>query len=207
MCALIARRRAVETRERTAALVTIAAEVIDALSRREEPPRPARLRRPDRQDAAAARRTATPHWVHYKLDLGIDHVLIDEAQDTSAQQWDIVAALIAEFTAGAGARDGHALDLRGRRREAVDLLVPGRGAAAVRGDAAALRAPRTSGRAALRGREVPVLVPLGADRARGGRHGVQPRAGVRGRRPTDAGADRARGGARAARRAWSSCGR
>ena len=61
VCALIARRRAVETRERTAALVTIAAEVLGALSRREEPPRPARLRRPDRQDAAPARRANAPH--------------------------------------------------------------------------------------------------------------------------------------------------
>ena len=45
-------------------------------------------------------------WVHFKLDRGVDHVLIDEAQDTSPKQWDIVAHLIAEFTAGEGARDG-----------------------------------------------------------------------------------------------------
>jgi ATP-dependent helicase/nuclease subunit A len=45
-------------------------------------------------------------WVHYKLDRGVDHVLIDEAQDTSPRQWDIVAHLISEFTTGAGARDG-----------------------------------------------------------------------------------------------------
>ena len=45
-----------------------------------------------------------------------------------------------EFFAGAGARDRQAHDLRGRRREAVDLLVPGRGAARVRGDARAFRA-------------------------------------------------------------------
>ena len=44
-------------------------------------------------------------WVHYKLDLGIDHVLIDEAQDTSDKQWEIVRRLVAEFTAGKGARD------------------------------------------------------------------------------------------------------
>lgn len=44
-------------------------------------------------------------WVLYKLDEGIDHILIDEAQDTSAPQWDIVQALSAEFFAGDGARD------------------------------------------------------------------------------------------------------
>ena len=43
-------------------------------------------------------------WVHFKLDLGIDHVLVDEAQDTSHKQWEIVRRLTAEFTAGAGAR-------------------------------------------------------------------------------------------------------
>eukprot|EP01035_Chromulina_nebulosa_P011329 gene11329-15155_t len=45
-------------------------------------------------------------WVHYKLDRGVDHVLIDEAQDTSPRQWDIVTHLISEFTSGEGARDG-----------------------------------------------------------------------------------------------------
>src|SRR6185312_11438370 len=43
-------------------------------------------------------------WVHYKLDRGVDHVLIDEAQDTSPRQWDIVEHLIEEFAAGKGAR-------------------------------------------------------------------------------------------------------
>jgi ATP-dependent helicase/nuclease subunit A len=44
-------------------------------------------------------------WVLYKLDGGIDHVLVDEAQDTSPDQWSIVAALAEEFYAGLGARD------------------------------------------------------------------------------------------------------
>ena len=43
-------------------------------------------------------------WVLYKLDGGIDHVLVDEAQDTSIDQWTIVKALSAEFFAGRGAR-------------------------------------------------------------------------------------------------------
>ena len=47
-------------------------------------------------------REAAP-WVLYKLDGGIDHVLIDEAQDTSPEQWRIVRALTAEFFAGEAA--------------------------------------------------------------------------------------------------------
>lgn len=43
-------------------------------------------------------------WVLYKLDGGIEHVLIDEAQDTSPAQWDIVRSLTAEFFAGKGVR-------------------------------------------------------------------------------------------------------
>lgn len=42
-------------------------------------------------------------WVLYKLDEGIDHVLIDEAQDTSGQQWEIIQKLTEEFFAGEGA--------------------------------------------------------------------------------------------------------
>ena len=43
-------------------------------------------------------------WVLFRLDGGIDHLLVDEAQDTSPEQWDIVTALAEEFAAGEGAR-------------------------------------------------------------------------------------------------------
>ncbi|MGE0409214.1 MAG: double-strand break repair helicase AddA [Amphiplicatus sp.] len=46
-------------------------------------------------------------WVRYKLDQGLDHILLDEAQDTSPAQWDVVEGALAEFLAGAGARGGH----------------------------------------------------------------------------------------------------
>jgi ATP-dependent helicase/nuclease subunit A len=44
-------------------------------------------------------------WVHYKLDQGIDHILIDEAQDTNPEQWSIIEALCAEFFAAHSEQD------------------------------------------------------------------------------------------------------
>jgi ATP-dependent helicase/nuclease subunit A len=53
-----------------------------------------------------ARPDAGP-WVQYKLDKGIDHILLDEAQDTSPDQWNVVKSLAEEFFAGQGAREAH----------------------------------------------------------------------------------------------------
>lgn len=47
---------------------------------------------------------ASAAWVLYKLDGGIEHVLIDEAQDTAPEQWAIVSALTEGFFAGIGSR-------------------------------------------------------------------------------------------------------
>ncbi|WP_424941414.1 double-strand break repair helicase AddA [Aliiroseovarius sp. S253] len=44
-------------------------------------------------------------WVLFKLDGGIDHILVDEAQDTSPVQWRVIDSLAREFTTGSGARD------------------------------------------------------------------------------------------------------
>ena len=41
-------------------------------------------------------------WVLFKLDGGIDHILVDEAQDTSPEQWTIISSLTQEFFAGSG---------------------------------------------------------------------------------------------------------
>ncbi len=45
-------------------------------------------------------RSDVRQWVQYKLDQGIDHVLVDEAQDTSPTQWKIIDAIIDEFFVG-----------------------------------------------------------------------------------------------------------
>lgn len=44
-------------------------------------------------------------WIMYKLDQGIDHVLVDEAQDTNPEQWAIIQALCDDFFSGTGGRD------------------------------------------------------------------------------------------------------
>lgn len=46
-----------------------------------------------RQDQASH----TPSWVRYKMDGGIDHILVDEAQDTNPDQWALIAQLVQSF--------------------------------------------------------------------------------------------------------------
>ncbi|WP_417597672.1 double-strand break repair helicase AddA [Pararhodobacter oceanensis] len=49
--------------------------------------------------------SSVAQWVLFKLDGGIDHILVDEAQDTSPEQWRVIDLLTQEFAAGHGARE------------------------------------------------------------------------------------------------------
>ncbi len=102
VCALVAREFALRARDRSAALITVASAVIERY--RAEKDRRGLL---DYEDligkTLALFKKTSAAWVLYKLDLGIDHVLVDEAQDTSPEQWDIIATLVSEFVQG-GAR-------------------------------------------------------------------------------------------------------
>jgi ATP-dependent helicase/nuclease subunit A len=103
--ALLEKLRAIAQRDRTRALLTIAKAVSDNYCR--EKHERGLLDYDDLIDKTLdLLNGGASAWVHYKLDRGIDHVLIDEAQDTSPRQWDIIERLIEEFTSGAGARDG-----------------------------------------------------------------------------------------------------
>ncbi|HET8920208.1 MAG TPA: double-strand break repair helicase AddA [Xanthobacteraceae bacterium] len=103
VCALLERLRAVICRDRSAALLTIAHEIQRRYQTEKD-----RRGLADYDDlidkALELLSNVDAAWVHYKLDFGVDHLLIDEAQDTSSKQWQIVRSLVAEFTAGAGAR-------------------------------------------------------------------------------------------------------
>ena len=97
------RRRAALTLERSAALFVVARSILAAFARMK-----AERGALDFNDqiarALALVTRSSAGWVLHKLDYGLDHLLLDEAQDASQPQWGILAALSAEFFAGAGAR-------------------------------------------------------------------------------------------------------
>jgi ATP-dependent helicase/nuclease subunit A len=88
--------------ESTHALLVLATHVLEGYRRLKA--KEARLDYDDLIEAARRLIEGGCAWVLYKLDGGIDHILIDEAQDTSPGQWDIVSNLANEFFAGESAR-------------------------------------------------------------------------------------------------------
>ncbi|WP_209000880.1 double-strand break repair helicase AddA [Stappia sp. BW2] len=102
---LLDQRRKVATYEGTSSLLRLADAVIGHYER-------AKIARGylDFEDlvvktATLLQKSDAALWVQYKLDQGLDHILVDEAQDTSPRQWEVVTSLASEFFAGTGARD------------------------------------------------------------------------------------------------------
>ncbi|HXE24935.1 MAG TPA: 3'-5' exonuclease, partial [Roseiarcus sp.] len=97
-------RRAALTLERSAALFVVARSILATFARMK-----AERGALDFNDqiarALALVTRSSAAWVMHKLDYGLDHLLLDEAQDASSPQWGILAALSAEFFAGSGARE------------------------------------------------------------------------------------------------------
>ncbi|MCA1973877.1 MAG: double-strand break repair helicase AddA, partial [Caenispirillum sp.] len=105
LCRLAARVKACTVASATAALLRIA----DAVLGRYEGWKRSRARMDYDDLIQTARRLLEDEgraaWVLYKLDAGLDHLLIDEAQDTNPDQWAVVGAITREFFSGVGARD------------------------------------------------------------------------------------------------------
>lgn len=104
--AALQHRKAVIAAERTEAVSELAADVLGRYEHEKQ-----RLGRLDFSDLILKARdlltSDAARWVIYKLDQGVDHVLVDEAQDTSPEQWDIVKSVSDEFFSGDGARSGN----------------------------------------------------------------------------------------------------
>ncbi len=104
LMALREKHRAAETLARSVALIDLAATILSAYARLKakrglldfDDLIERTLSLLSRSDAA---------WVLYKLDSGVDHILVDEAQDTSEEQWEILGRLAEDFTSGKGARE------------------------------------------------------------------------------------------------------
>ncbi len=64
---------------------------------------------------------AVAQWVLFRLDGGIDHILVDEAQDTSPAQWSVIERLTQEFSAGDGLRSAgeRSLFVVGDRKQSI----------------------------------------------------------------------------------------
>ncbi len=98
--AVLERRKTARLFELSSAALTLGAAIL----RRYEAAKKARLRL-DYDDLilttlALFRRDGGVSWAMFKLDEGVDHILIDEAQDTNPDQWKVIVALTSEFFAG-----------------------------------------------------------------------------------------------------------
>ena len=97
---LLDRRAALRTREASVAFARWAGALIDGYQASKN--RKGQLDYHDliERTRSLLRQAPAAAWVQYKLDRGITHLLVDEAQDTSPGQWQIIMDLTQEFFAG-----------------------------------------------------------------------------------------------------------
>ncbi|MBN9023200.1 MAG: double-strand break repair protein AddB, partial [Rhizobiales bacterium] len=104
--ALVERIRGAESFHATAAIVRLADRVVAEYERMKTTRGVLDFEDLVVKTVALLSRPDASAWVHYKLDRGLEHILVDEAQDTSPRQWQVVQALAEEFFAGEGMASG-----------------------------------------------------------------------------------------------------
>ncbi len=93
---------AAEAAERTVALMRIGLPMIEAYGQEKRMRAALDFEDLIEHTRALLTRSNAAEWVLYKLDGGLTHLLLDEAQDTSPSQWALINALIQEFQSGVG---------------------------------------------------------------------------------------------------------
>jgi ATP-dependent helicase/nuclease subunit A len=101
---LINKRETAEIAKQTASLIKVLYRVRQIYTKLKR--RKSYLDFDDLIDESCKLLTKSEHkdWVLSQLNYRTDHILLDEAQDTSLKQWQIIQALCEEFFAGQGAR-------------------------------------------------------------------------------------------------------
>jgi len=89
--------------ERSAALLRLADTLFDEFDRRKRARAGLDFDDLIETTSRLLTREHAAEWVLWKLDGGISHILLDEAQDTSPAQWKILTALTADIFSGHGA--------------------------------------------------------------------------------------------------------
>lgn len=89
---------AFETCMKTGLIITLGAQIIEAYTALKQAEQ--KLDYDDLILLTAKLLEKASSWVMFKLDGGIDHVLVDEAQDTSPEQWRIISKLVDDFFDG-----------------------------------------------------------------------------------------------------------
>jgi ATP-dependent helicase/nuclease subunit A len=113
-------RLALAAAERAAALHRFAAPFLDRYEARK-----AALGQLDFDDLITRARDlltdpSVAQWVLFRLDGGLDHILVDEAQDTSPGQWQVIERLAQDFLAGEGQRPaGRSLFVVGDKKQSI----------------------------------------------------------------------------------------
>ncbi|SME94168.1 DNA helicase/exodeoxyribonuclease V, subunit A [Tistlia consotensis] len=97
------RLNAIRLAEATRALVTLAADILTRYQRRKADHAVLDYEDLILRTRSLLARPGLAAWVLFKLDGGLDHLLVDEAQDTNPDQWAVIESLTSEFFAGEGA--------------------------------------------------------------------------------------------------------
>lgn len=120
LCDLLDKQKALATLDATQALLTLGSCVAEGYTAKKAATGMMDFDDLIEKAASLLEKPDAAAWVHFKLDQGLDHILVDEAQDTSPRQWDVIKHLGDEFFTGMSARStGRTLFAVGDEKQSI----------------------------------------------------------------------------------------